>query len=61
MKSNAEKCHLVVSTNNTINRKIVRNVKTKCEYEKLLGVKYNHELTFGDHISELPKKASRKI
>ena len=29
--------------------------------EKLLGVKLDHKLSFDDHISELCKKASRKI
>ena len=29
--------------------------------EKLLGVKFDHKLCFDDHISELCKKASRKI
>ena len=32
---------------------------SKCE--KLLGVKFNHKLTFDDPISELCKNASRKI
>ena len=61
MKSNADKCHLLVSTSNKVKVRIdnfdIRN--SKCE--KLLGVKFDHKLTFDEHISELCKNASRKI
>ena len=57
MKSNTDKCNLLVSTNNAINIKI-GNID---EIEKLLGVKFDYKLTFHDHNSELCKKASRKI
>ena len=30
-------------------------------FKWLLGVKFDHKLSFNDHISELCKKASRKI
>ena len=60
MKINADKCHLLVSTNNTVKMKIgnfdINNSKSK----KLLGVKVDHKLSFDDHISEL-QKASSKI
>ena len=61
MKSNADECHLLVRTNNIINEKIGNIDKTSSAYEKLLGVKFDHKLTFDDHISELCKEASRKI
>ena len=61
MKSNADKCHLLVITNNTINIKIGNIDITNSNCEKFLGVKLDHKLTFDDHISELCKKASRKI
>ena len=61
MKSNADECHLLVRTNNIINAKIGNIDKTSGTYEKLLGVKFDHKLTFDDHISELCKEASRKI
>ena len=60
MKSNADECHLLVRTNNTINAEIGNIDKTSSTYEKLLGVKFDHKLTFDDHISELCKEASRK-
>ena len=61
MKSNTDKCHLVVSTNNIINIKIGNIDITNSFCEKLSGVKFDHKPTFGDHISELCKKASKKI
>ena len=56
MKINAGKCHLLVSTNNTVKIDIFNN-----KSEKLSGVKFDHKLSFDDHISELCKKVSTKI
>ena len=65
MKSNANKCDFLASTNNKINIRIdnfdiseyVKNIKC----EKLLGVQSDDKLNFDDHISELCKNASQKI
>ena len=59
MKSNAGKCLLLDNTNN--NMKIANVNTTDGTCEKLLRVKFDHKLTFDDHISELWKKASIKI
>ena len=61
MKINAEKCHLLVSTNNTVKIKIGNFDITNSKSEKLLGVKFYYKLSFDDHISEPCKKTSRKI
>ena len=61
MKINADKCNLLVSTNNTVKIKIGNFDITYNEIEKLLGVKFDHKLCFDDHISELCMKASRKV
>ena len=61
MRINTDKCHLLVSTNNTVKIKIVNFDITNSKSEKLLGVKFDHKLSFDDYISELCKKASRKI
>ena len=61
MRINADKCHLLVSTNNTVKIKIGNFDITNSKSEKLLGVKFDHKPSFDDHISELCKKASRKI
>ena len=55
MKSNADKCHLFVSTNNTVSFR-VENVDIKnSDCEKLSGVKFDHKLTFNSDISDLCK------
>ena len=61
MKSNADKCNLLVNTNNKLNMRIGKIDICNSEFEKLLGAKFNHKLTFDDHISKLCKKASRTI
>ena len=61
MKINADICHFLVSTSNTVKLKI-RNIDiTKSKSKKLLGAEFDHELSFDDHISKLRKKDSRKI
>ena len=61
MKINADKYHLLVSTNNTVKIKIGNFDVTNSKCEKLLGVRFDHKFSFNDHISELCKKASRNI
>ena len=61
MKTNADKCRLLVSTNNTAKIKVGNFDITNSKLEKLLGVKFDQKLYFNDHISELRKKVSRKI
>lgn len=52
---------MLVSTNNTVKTKIVDFDITKSKIKKLLGVKFDQNFSFDDHISELCKKGSRKI
>ena len=61
MKNNADKCHLLVSSNEKVTIKIGSHeiANTKCE--KLLGVHLDSGLSFDYHISEICKKASRKV
>ena len=61
MKINADKCHLLVTTNNTVKIKTGNFDITNSKNKKLLGVEFDHKLSFDDHISEVCKKASRKI
>ena len=61
MRINADKCHLFVSTNNTVKITIGNFDITNSKSEKLLGVKFDRKLSFNDHIYELCKKANRKI
>ena len=61
MKINADKCHLLVSTNNTVKIKIGNFDITNSKSEKLLGIKFDHKISLDDHISKLCKKASTKM
>ena len=61
VKINADKCHLFVSTNNTVKIKIGHFDITNSKSEKLLGANFDHKLSFDDHISELCKNTSRKM
>ena len=46
MEFNAGKCHLLVSTNNTVKIKIGNFDITISKIEKLLRVKFDHKLSF---------------
>ena len=61
MNSNADKCHLLVSTNNTVNIRVENFDIKNSDCEKPLGVKIDQKLTFNSHISDLCKKASKKV
>ena len=56
-----EKFHLLVSTNNAVKIKLANFDITNSKSEKLLGVNFDHKLSFDDHISELCKKSRREI
>lgn len=61
MKSNADNYHLLVNTCDKVNLRInnINICNSKCQ--KLLGVKFDHKLTFDDHIAESCKTTSQKI
>ena len=49
-KINADKCHLLVSTKNTVKIKILNFDKTNSKNERLLVVKFDHKLSFDDTL-----------
>ena len=59
MKTNEEKCHLIVSTND-LNEIQIGNFSIK-NSGKLLGVNTNSELNFDCHVKHLCNKANKKI
>ena len=61
LKNNVDKCHVLVSTNKPVGVEVGDYTIDNSECEKLLGVKIDVNLNFNDHISDLCKKASRKI
>ena len=61
MKANANKCHLLVSSNESCTAKIEGfSIKNNTE-EKLLGVKFDSNISFENHVTSLCKKASQKL
>ena len=61
MKVNADKFHLFVSSDESCTVKIEDfSIKNSTE-EKLLGVKFDSNLSFEGHITSLCKKASQKL
>ena len=61
MYSNADKCHLLVISNEKMVTKIGSHEIANTKREKLLGVHLDSELSFDYHISEICKKTSRKV
>ena len=61
MKSYLDKCHPLVSSNEKVTIKIGSHGIANTKHEKLSSVHLNSELSFDYHISEIWKKASRKV
>ena len=61
LKNNVNKSHVLVSTNKPVGIKIGDYAIDNSKWGKLFGVKRDLNLNFNDHISDLCKKASRKI
>ena len=61
MKSNADKCHLLVNTNESV-KITIRDVDiNNSSCEKLLGMKFDNKISFDEHITNLCKKGNRKL
>ena len=62
MKANPDKYHLLINNSKeSFQIKIGNETVSNSKYEKLLGVKIDHELNFNEHVSSLCKKASQKL
>ena len=61
LKGNANKCHLLVKSSDAVNFRVSEYDIKNSECEKLLGVKFDNKLTFEKHITDICRKASRKI
>ena len=60
-KGNPDKCHLLVSTNEKTKINMGEFSTENSDCDKLLGVKIDIKLTFDCHVSDMCKKANRKI
>ena len=62
IKVKPDKYHLLINnTKKSFQKKIGNETVSNSKYEKLLGVKIDHELNFNEHVSSLCKKASQKL
>ena len=61
MKANADKCYLLVITNNAVSANIGEFVINNSSEEKLLGIKIDTKLSLENHASSRCKKASQKL
>ena len=61
MKGNTDKCHLIMSTNNTPELKVGDSFFKTSACEKLLGAKIDYKLTFDNYVANLCKKANNKL
>ena len=61
MKGNANKCHLIVSTNEPIEIWVWESLIKNCTCEKLLGVKIDNKLNFDTYVKGLCKKTNNKL
>ena len=61
MKSNTDKCHLIIVNNQDHDIKIDNDVITSENSVKLLGVTIDNKLNFNEHVDKLYKKANNKL
>ena len=61
IKSNPDNCHLLVSTNDNIKIRIGTFQIENTIREKPLDIQFDNKLSFDYHLSEVCKKASRKL
>ena len=60
MKGNTDKCHLLLSKDESSEIHIGDSIIESSTCEKLLGIKIDSKLRFDDHIQDLCNKANRK-
>ena len=61
MKSNPDKCHLIIVINQDNDIKIGNDVITSGNSVKLLGVTIDNKLNFNEHVDNICKKANNKL
>ena len=61
MKSNTEKCHLVMSIDQSVNFQLGGSLIERSDCEKMLVVKIYYKLHFDKHVKTLSSKADNKL
>ena len=60
-KSNTEKCHLVISTDQSVNFQLGASLIERSDSGKILGIKIDYKLSFDEHMKTLCSKANNKL
>ena len=61
MKANLGKCHMLLSSTESLNFQISETVIHNSQSKKLLGVAFHNKLKFEKHINTICQKANRKL
>ena len=61
MKSNNDKCHLIVAKHDNVSVTINNEIIEGEESVKLLGINIDNKLTFNKHVTNLCKKGNQKL
>ena len=61
MKATADKCHVLLSTSNDLTVKINEVQINNSQSEKLLGIIFDNDLKFEDHINTYSEKQVLKL
>ena len=61
MKANLGKCHMLLSSTESLNFQISETVIHNSQSTKLLGVTFDNKLKFEKHINTICQKANRKL
>ena len=61
MKANLSKCHMLLSSTESLNFQISATVIHNSQSKKLLGVTFDNKLRFEKHINTICQKANRKL
>ena len=61
LKGNTDKCYLLVHSSDDVSIRVSEYDIKNSECENLLGFKFDNKLTFEKHITDIHRKANRKI
>ena len=61
MKSNTDKCHLLIVNSQNNDIKIGKDIITSEASVKLLGITMDNKLNFNEHVDKICKKANDKL
>ena len=61
LKANPDKCHLLVNTTGNIRINVRNETISNSSNQKLLGICFNSNFRFDEHVASLSKKASQKL